>query len=939
VCVKLATAKKLFLSLGVLLAVITGSFLYVQLGTGEGALGLNITASYATFTVNESGNVIVAGREQALLLNGTKTIAVNKTVLSHSMDGNVLTYKRVNTYKGVPSVKTETWTFDTTSSDITLFPVKHTITLDNAAGYMLRYKVDKLTGAKAHVARSPERFGHQMSVEFEPGYKTAKVYKSGYMQVDYPVLSASQTFNVRLFDPPGAESTIFTPLYADTNAYGSIGDSNFTSNSTDYQWWVNNVLVAQGQRSQALVCSFDVANCSKPNLAFVGNTVNGGYIGDATASFNGISQSINITHNTAWTNLTNLTIAIRLNPANMNKQYRFFMSDTGSGQAVDSNFGFEYVNSTDRYRFILSNGTSRFQQDFGSGIGDSNKWTSFVFTYNGSYITAYKDGVLAAQNANAVIGRTNNKSTTLYLGYAFNVYFNGSIDDFGIYNRTWSLDEIQYYADSGTQGKDLEILNTSFFNDTSSIIHSKKINGVWFNSTARQPSTRTISSSTNLAAPGVSRQIKYATAVYFNWENITNNKTIRDFTTSATDYTMIPVGDYSLWSNHIVPLTANNTAYNYTWLRNYTQTVFDSGSLPFIFIPDLPLFMRNDTTGSAPINESMVSVDNVATYLQNVVTWFSESCADGTLTNCPEQSLWKWYVLDEKCANAAREAYWCNATSVPAYKSIYLYNRTAVKIQELFPNAEIYGSNGAGTGYADATRFINSTTIGGISAQFYLADNVGQRDEFTFTRNTSVVSNLINSYVTATSTDNSNRNVPYRAAFVDILGGKSGDLYNRSWTSPVLADMYMKTLLSSPNVSTLMYWQYAILFGQQNSNTMGAPNLDHYALKNIKDCFGSGQFYALTSNVSLVNTYVSLKNEVICGVNINLRDANVSVSYALTGPSRTISWTEKLTPYQVSVFSNNLYGVPSNINNFNITFNNTYADAVYCVDFNTEAAS
>jgi hypothetical protein len=34
-----------------------------------------------------------------------------------------------------------------------------------------------------------------------------------------------------------------------------------------------------------------------------------------------------------------------------------------------------------------------------------------------------------------------------------------------------------------------------------------------------------------------------------------------------------------------------------------------------------------------------------------------------------------------------------------------------------------------------------------------------------------------------------------------------------------------------------------------------------------------------------------------------------------------------------------IYGFPSNINNFNMTFNNTYPGAIYCVDFTTEDAS
>jgi hypothetical protein len=519
--VKLATAKKLFLSLGVLLAVITGSFLYVQLGTGEGALGLNITASYATFTVNESGKIIVAGREQSILLDGIKTVAVNKTALFYDVTGDTLRYMRVKTYKNSPAIVSEKWTFNSASNDITLFPVKHEIEVTNAAGLTLRYKVDKLTGAKAHVAKSPERFGHQMSVEFQPGYKTAKVY-SGYMQVDYPVLSASQTFNVRLFDPPcvtptsgykinlsgvytfcGDSSTIY--YINDTSTLGAVYVGTGSANNVVID--CNNTLLQGNGSGKAIGAINDnnitVQNCRTNNwgnslgfqninvLNIINISVNqsyheGIYINSANNTLvdnvivNNTLDSSNLSHglylSTAVNSVENITV-------------RNSVFDNIRGQAIHFNaLGTYYSRNADIYNNVLSNGPSFIAFTFWGSRGGkfhdnniSNFYNCVWFSSNaGNYLNETSQNNIVYNNRfnctnNAVVsvfGAKNNTVTNnTYLGSKrFTIRTNTTQGSDGLIVNESGLDSALIYYDNsfGYPGASFNLTysGTKFFNIT-----------------------------------------------------------------------------------------------------------------------------------------------------------------------------------------------------------------------------------------------------------------------------------------------------------------------------------------------------------------------------------------------------------------------------------------------------------------------------------------
>jgi hypothetical protein len=94
---------------------------------------------------------------------------------------------------------------------------------------------------------------------------------------------------------------------------------------------------------------------------------------------------------------------------------------------------------------IIGDGSTRSYFQFNT-ILNSNIWYNLLFTYNGSQMIIYTNGLIAGTTNSSLKIATNNVPVTIgssvYFTDSFNTVFDGTLDDVRIYNRALSSDEI-----------------------------------------------------------------------------------------------------------------------------------------------------------------------------------------------------------------------------------------------------------------------------------------------------------------------------------------------------------------------------------------------------------------------------------------------------------------------------------------------------------------
>ena len=93
-----------------------------------------------------------------------------------------------------------------------------------------------------------------------------------------------------------------------------------------------------------------------------------------------------------------------------------------------------------------ASGTSDSSGGYVFGYNDS-QWHHYAATFNGDYIYLYIDGSLRASR-NTTLADIRASSKNLNIGYGWNGYFNGSIDEVRIYNRSLNSSEIWLHYQS-----------------------------------------------------------------------------------------------------------------------------------------------------------------------------------------------------------------------------------------------------------------------------------------------------------------------------------------------------------------------------------------------------------------------------------------------------------------------------------------------------------
>ena len=145
--------------------------------------------------------------------------------------------------------------------------------------------------------------------------------------------------------------------------------------------------------------------------------------------------------------LTDFTISAWVKPASLDNWARVF--DFGSGTGT-----FMYLttrnSSNGRPLFSIKVGGGSEQQVVAASALSTSVWTHLAVRFSGSTATLYINGVASGTN-NAITFKPSDMGATTqnYLGRSQasgDPYFNGSLDDFRIYSRALSTDEITLLA-------------------------------------------------------------------------------------------------------------------------------------------------------------------------------------------------------------------------------------------------------------------------------------------------------------------------------------------------------------------------------------------------------------------------------------------------------------------------------------------------------------
>ena len=203
--------KKLIV--GFLVLLITSSIIYIAL-QGEG-VKLRVDKDKTTLYVFEDSRWKIGGREYNKLFDGTRRLyrdVSNVKIYTHINETtNTTTIIRETPYKRGPFIR-DTYYFKGDVKDKKLFPIYHKVEVYNASGLFYRYEVRDLvySGPTYKLNGSTHlRFGRNVDVTLNPGYRWARVYKSGIVKAQYDVKSDYEVFYVKLFDPDSTTTTLY----------------------------------------------------------------------------------------------------------------------------------------------------------------------------------------------------------------------------------------------------------------------------------------------------------------------------------------------------------------------------------------------------------------------------------------------------------------------------------------------------------------------------------------------------------------------------------------------------------------------------------------------------------------------------------------------------------------------------------------------------------
>jgi hypothetical protein len=237
--------------------------------------------------------------------------------------------------------------------------------------------------------------------------------------------------------------------YCDGTNYSVYDDSlllyfNFNNNS------------AIGENSTKAV---DISKYGNNGTLLDGVTVSSSGRFGGALRFDGFNDYVNATSPTlTFPNATHMTVMLWVKPARTYQsepsQWTYFSSLVGK-------YEFGYQGWDDKVEFKLSNGTAGFSATTASNtVLLKDTWYFFAVTYNATSVALYNATNLVSV-VNIPSGTSNRTGGLLGIGASGGggVWYNGTIDNFRMWNRSLSSQEIYFYAQS-----DIEKLNANKYN-------------------------------------------------------------------------------------------------------------------------------------------------------------------------------------------------------------------------------------------------------------------------------------------------------------------------------------------------------------------------------------------------------------------------------------------------------------------------------------------
>jgi hypothetical protein len=214
--------------------------------------------------------------------------------------------------------------------------------------------------------------------------------------------------------------------------------------------------------TDGLVLSLDAQNTNlyaiSPTTAYdvSGNNNNGTlingvqYVGDGDGSwkFDGTDDYMNVSHNTSLNLTSQGTISTWINPAVLTQGWYANIVAKNTGGSVNQQ---SYTLSWRQVSGVLfgqiCNGSGTYNEVYGSFPTVANVWYNIVFTWNGSQLVMYNNGVVVGTSTQTINNQVLVTDLTIG-GYTYkgagggDEYFNGKISQTYIYNRGLTQAEV-----------------------------------------------------------------------------------------------------------------------------------------------------------------------------------------------------------------------------------------------------------------------------------------------------------------------------------------------------------------------------------------------------------------------------------------------------------------------------------------------------------------
>jgi len=455
-------AKKLLV--GFLVLAILSASLYIIL---PDKVRVDVSNTRTQYSVFENGSLVLGGTEYVNLFDGTKKMRAKNRETSQEVWDGIIRIKRKSLWKdNITTI--QTYTFNGSSTDVEHVPVSNEFRCINCVGKIVHYEFrDILYEGITRPAFSPEEFGHNMKVEWQDGYSWAKFFQqkvaSDKLIIRYRPDSDDVTYEVRMFDPP--------PLIQRVDLNSSLGTNLTSQNLTAFRVnvtdadndSVKNITTWNVDDSGIIYLYWPFeghsGNTSLTAKDYSDNGNNGSTNGDATYNSTGGRDGfgsyeffndgrVEKSAVSPALNLTNTSISVWFN--RKSGEVDGVVTSSARTNSHIKHIGF---NGADTIKFRFSSTVEGTFDIVGSSV-PADEWHHVAVVNNVTHFVMYLDGVFDGQ-----IAAPNNISNThnlLGVGRSYGAginqwgHFNGSIDEFQIWDRPLSAEQIAVLAQNRT---------------------------------------------------------------------------------------------------------------------------------------------------------------------------------------------------------------------------------------------------------------------------------------------------------------------------------------------------------------------------------------------------------------------------------------------------------------------------------------------------------